>query len=104
MSVTNAAQTAIINSAVAAFVGAVAKIVLYDAGGEVLRKEATQVNVLTPTKTERVFYITEIEAVAVVTRMALIDAGGTELCTTDCDIDKLTEPHSLQVRWTTEVV
>lgn len=104
MSITNAAQTAILNSAVAAFVGAVAKIVLYDAGGEVLRKEPTQTNVISPTKTERVFYITEEEAKVVVTRMALIDAAGTELCTTDCNIDKASEPHSLQVRWTTEVV
>lgn len=104
MTITAAATTAIINSAVTAFVDAVAQIVLFDAGGEKLRKAPMQTTELTSSKTERVFYITEIEAVTTITRMALIDGSGTELCTVDCSIDKATDPKSLQVRWTTEVV
>lgn len=83
MTVLAAATAATLSSAVAAFADAVSRIVLFDAFGEVFRAEPTQTNVLTPTKTERVFYITELEAVTVVTRMALMTGNGVDLIPAD---------------------
>jgi hypothetical protein len=102
MTITAAAKALILSSAVTLTVDGVTQLVVYNAGGEVIRKAPQQTNVITAESKERVFYLTEAEAVTVITRLALVDGSNREIASADVNIDKQSAPKSLSVRWTLE--
>jgi len=109
MSVTAAANTLILNSAIAASIDNVDVISLYTTT-ELFRKVPQSVDTISATERKYTFYLTEAEGNGAITELRLYGEGatatlgnGTELCTQAVAITK-TASQSLLIIWNVKVV
>lgn len=111
MTITAAANTLILNSTISVSIDDIAVIGVYRAAGEFFRKAYLSKDTISDTERKYTFYLTELEAQDILTKLALGGNGatvalgsGTEMCTQNVNIDKTGVSKSLLIYWNVKVV